>query len=503
MQNRSMIKTAFLGFLCVSGIFLQIHALQQMDTILHDGFYIKGTLPKVWFKYISAMLFKGIRRLTQISSLRNISYIERTILEISRRFTQTTIVSYIKRVILEIRLYWQLAKEPKFILIHYDKKGVKESLLDKLTFGDVICVSNCVSLVVTKPLGTIEKNVSRDKFGRPVVGRSANQNNIFYFKLDGHLRLELKFPFIIMMFRGIHTCDVGKIKIESEGQNFIFCGVQTNVQNYPPGKAANVSLRFAKTAETYFKMLYSVIDKSNLLSKVVPHKLKQKLNDLIYLVQKDSLLLKFVFTTSKLRHLMLNSFFSPNIIHVHKGLSSEATSIIKSKHGLYVIDYFQSTVYLLLKSHKKYSHMVNKVYYLTNLIKIDKELNMKRNTLYLTFHSIMSDYILIKLWTDKNNFLNATITNILYEGPYDPTCIHSGVTFYNSFNKSQSEISTECYYGHSLYNYQNIYSKSNEMFLVFYSQRDHANLNVTLSMSATTCKPIYIDPCVMNYLCRK
>ncbi len=111
-------------------------------------------------------------------------------------------------------------------------------------------------------------------------------------------------------------------------------------------------------------------------------------------------------------------------------------------------------------------------------------------------HCYSNPACLVTVETTPGFHLNLSVVDILYFGQNNTdTCSYAGLSAY----ESESEISTTCVktnnrlelanYQYTKYGFQNIYSSNHSLLLVFYSFKEYGNIQLTMRISTTRCKP--------------
>ena len=116
-----------------------------------------------------------------------------------------------------------------------------------------------------------------------------------------------------------------------------------------------------------------------------------------------------------------------------------------------------------------------------------------------SMHSSSRSIVLFR--SPNKSSVNVTIVHYSFQGVYDPNCPYCAVSFFEDFKlKSITEIKTICsssIEGH----FQNVYSSTGRMLIVFYAYKEYSSLNVTVNVSYTRCQSLRIHACVLFETC--
>ena len=356
----------------------------------------------------------------------------------------------------------------------------------------VFCSYNC-TYIVTDPTGSIKKELHE-----PI------SKHTLIFNINNHLRLDLTFPFIYIIFKHLHDCPIGKLHIVSAGQNYIFCGIYSNMVNYPPGNSVNIYVNtFIENATVLYKLSHTVFDKHQIKSMTIPHNVRQYIMWIIKFEIRNISIWKFHLLTKKLNYLNISITGKLiNSVFVYDGPDDKSYRI-KSTAGFYLTSTFQCILHIYLANIMDYSILANDIEYSSSVKSVTRLVYLPRNVPQnILLNPSQGNYVLLHVFTDEIYFINIATVKLLYNGFNDPICTYAGITVFNHFDKSDDHISTECFSYDGFYNYQNMYSRSNEVFLVFYYYKEYGDFMATLIASPTTCKVVFINPCGLNLYCK-
>ncbi len=98
--------------------------------------------------------------------------------------------------------------------------------------------------------------------------------------------------------------------------------------------------------------------------------------------------------------------------------------------------------------------------------------------------------------------VNVTVTSIIYVGDESQTCQFGGLVAGEVLSHDYKESVTLCTnLNSSLEHSRSFYSFNSSLILVLYWYEQYSEINVTLALSQTPCKPVYFDLCHFEELC--
>ena len=326
------------------------------------------------------------------------------------------------------------------------------------------------------------------------------------FILDERLRLNLTFQHIYFGFRNLHDCSVGEMRVISHSpvmQIFKYCGIHSNLINYPQNK--NVSIILTSIAAPRIKnghvydviIFFSVINTKTIFSLPKSKSLWKNLVWNLYLQHKAIRVMRFKLTTAKYQTLMIN--FTVNscaTVELFDGPGTLSPNIYRHKQESYKTSTFQSIVHLWILPTENFKKECGFIFVtMTSTISSKIKVN---NFLTVNISHGFTKPEVWKIFSHTN--LKLTIKTIMYTGYNDPICTFGGISVYTG--NIDAEITNDCF---SFYNYiidKDIYSNSNVTLLVLYSYKECGTLNITMQLSTTQCKPVTINTCALTHLCK-
>ena len=107
--------------------------------------------------------------------------------------------------------------------------------------------------------------------------------------------------------------------------------------------------------------------------------------------------------------------------------------------------------------------------------------------------------------TELEYQINVTAISILTANPYDFNCLYAGIVVGETFTNEYKESKTVCTNNVNSLSDQSFsfYSSNSSLILVMFWYKGYNNINASLKISVTQCKPILIDLCVLHLFCVK
>ena len=119
------------------------------------------------------------------------------------------------------------------------------------------------------------------------------------------------------------------------------------------------------------------------------------------------------------------------------------------------------------------------------------------DSISLPMEGCQQRHCLIKVQSQSNTLqVNLTISKITSEINHNPKCIYGGLVIVEQMYDYQQEYQTlcECHDGSKKLS-KNVYSSNSSLFIALYWYNSTGKIIVSLSISQTPCKPLYIDDC--------
>ncbi len=106
---------------------------------------------------------------------------------------------------------------------------------------------------------------------------------------------------------------------------------------------------------------------------------------------------------------------------------------------------------------------------------------------------------LLKFYTSQDQFVNVTINTLFYHGEEHIFCHYAGFAVFSLLeNGSNVQTSIVCHHDRSgFFRYRPVYSQWTSIFLVLFSFKEYARLEVTFTLTSSLCQPVTVAMC--NY----
>ena len=96
--------------------------------------------------------------------------------------------------------------------------------------------------------------------------------------------------------------------------------------------------------------------------------------------------------------------------------------------------------------------------------------------------------------------INATVTNLTYDGTPSQTCMYGGLLAVEQFENNYTESSIICKSVSG--NTRSFYSQNSSLIILSYWYSQYSSVNASLRISQTKCKLLQIDHCKFDSLCQ-
>ena len=383
--------------------------------------------------------------------------------------------------------------------------------IDQITNNRIVSKNKSLTkeITIVDPLGLVIRYRGEPPYRIPgiITGHHPGKEDRIIFLLNKKLHLNITFYRIHFGLWHLHTCSVGEVRVVShpkDKQVFRYCGIHSNMINYPQNRKVTMfvptldwNLR-ERTGSFNVTALYYVIDIKRVVTFQKYRPFWRNLMWYLYLVPKDIRVMKFALRTKKYQYFIIKFINdSELIVELFDGPGTYSANIFKKSYELHVTSTFQSIIYMWITSIK-----INQdcgFIFLTDSSSVKMNIQVNDSLQYITSHAFQK-YEVFKIFSYYN--VNLTVINLTCIGFNDPLCTFAGITAYSLNNESYKEITTEWHSFNSIFASRDVYSKSNETLLIFYSYKEYGNLSLTMQLSKTKCKPVIINTCALSYLCK-
>ncbi len=367
---------------------------------------------------------------------------------------------------------------------------------------------------------------------------SKKSEELFRVLFNRHLAMNLTFLEIKVPAHIPQKCQSSYFSVATENTMFKFCGHQENVDIYPHGPNISIGLTSFGAGNFYFSLLYRVLDKNIIRScsknfekdqeelKLESDNYTVKNSENFAELRKSSLTpLKTIFKrpadiflkhrhlsevywlmTDKVRVFTLN--LSMPTVQVHNGPGLQSPRVYPTnKYGyLFNITTFQCIIWLILAFTFKpeclsteYHHTYLILAYTTELAHVQRKLLVSDTFTLQLIPSVINNSTFVStvtLQVTGDHHINATFILTEYTGVESYFCLFGGM----AAAEPKTDMNTLSFCGVESLG-RSVYSKSSELFLIFYSYNQYSKTAMTLRVSLTKCKAIVVDLCIFYQEC--
>ena len=331
------------------------------------------------------------------------------------------------------------------------------------------------------------------------------------FNVHRRLNLNLTFYQIAFQFRNLYDCSVGNVQVVNYSpggpQYFKFCGIHSNLINYPDSSNVKLIISSIKTSKVQWfirpyrlLLFYSVIDNMKIYQNTSSkyNILQGRLIWSLYLKQANIIVTSIMMKAAKYQHFKIN-FTTDSLIfmEIFDGPGTLSPLVFKNNENLYVTSTFQSLIQI-------WASVLQEDKVLYGLTYTKHQINTSKVFQVNDTNSIITpNGYGFEVWKIlSSSTLNLTILSVTYNGINDPLCTNTGVSLYSLSNDSYREITTDCFFSTSTKIKKNMFSSSNDSLLVIYSYTEYGRFSISVKLSSTKCKPVEVNACALTYLCK-
>ena len=120
---------------------------------------------------------------------------------------------------------------------------------------------------------------------------------------------------------------------------------------------------------------------------------------------------------------------------------------------------------------------------------------------FLNFSTNISNVNVLRISSPVGFQINTTVLDLSYQGLYSSLCKYGGFAFYTKTNEHYGEILSSCD-PHAFYQ-KSFYSTNSTLLVILNSYKPFADINVSLIISGTHCKPVFIGVCKYTHYCHQ
>ena len=278
---------------------------------------------------------------------------------------------------------------------------------------------------------------------------------------------------------------------------FTLCGYFSAFNIYPKYTAG--TMRFTKIFRMrfIFNASYSVIDQGLVFSTQLPDKLEIARTPFSHYFIDFSTVLTFHVVTEEFNNLVFQyeNVKEENIALIHDGPGFLATVLQLIPNKLLKTSTFQCVVVFFYHDHTV--HVGSSLKYSSNLILVNKFISLNVSINLVSDKLLASNLYSISVQRSKYQ-INGSIDKLSYHGTLDPRCSFGGLVIVEKLAGSYQEGLKFCEKSYGIN--RNFYSHESSLILVFYWYQSYTEINITIHLTETMCKPVIFDPCYYKEL---
>ena len=341
---------------------------------------------------------------------------------------------------------------------------------------------------------------------------------IWIFRLDEELRLNISFNYIYLS-SGSSDCSSGSVTVEKnvkkrqKRQNrpeLVYCGQHARFSVYPSLVNFHLKLRAKEMIMYKLSAFFAVMDKFVVINKRVKFRLFRFNPYTTHIFRNKEMLFSYHLQTRKIDHIILKSGFASDLllfIHDGPGLMFK----MFQSNMLVETSTFQCVVQILTIAERNITN--SRLYDADEAIRFyPKKLKILRYINLL--HDINSEEVfipdsacypsqcVIQIDAESASQINVTASHIRYVGEESLECKYAGLVAVEELTDEYKESTTLCsdHVG-SRRQSRNFYSHNSSLTLVLYWYEPYSVINVTLNISQSACKTVWLDDCMATSLC--
>ena len=305
------------------------------------------------------------------------------------------------------------------------------------------------------------------------------------------------------VFFSSNICYLGALSIIQSlyKEYYEFCGYHSLFNFYPQDSLLKIKCTSREGESVSLNIGFTVFD-HDIVSSVFYSEL---ILPAIFYTHKPSVTLQFLeiyfIQTKVTSQINLNFMMQVNIqylLHDGPSINFHARTVIRNN---YITSTHQCKVqalhgpYLLNVENKtgKFSYTSKPMKFLF----IQLHEHSSNDSISLPMEGCQQSHCIIKVQSQSNTLqVNLTISKITSEINHNPKCIYGGLVIGEQMYDYQQEYQNLCEsHDGSKTLSKNVYSSNSSLFIALYWYNSTGKIIASLSISQTSCKPLYIDDC--------
>ena len=335
---------------------------------------------------------------------------------------------------------------------------------------------------------------------------------VLSWKLKLHKLLRTKITFVdfqIYQVFGFCPYNASIISISLKSSKIsTYCGVMSMFNIYPPDFEVLFELHIGNMWYVKLDTTFDLISANIIENYKLEDNIFYKSVHVYHLRLIMTCIVKYKIVVEKYQKIILYTQLPSHnhaTIYNGPGYLTQKT-IVQSKSQLVVINSFQFIVELITQYAENRSDL-NRDFLFTYSTKLNdfytEVLSEKRLETSISFASKRraASTSTILFTSPEQSSVNVTILRYRFQGVYDPSCPFGAVSFFEYSNlQNITEIKSICSSSHEGH-FQNVYSSTGSLLIVFYAYRGYGSLNVTVNVSYTRCQSVRIQSCILFEIC--
>ena len=328
------------------------------------------------------------------------------------------------------------------------------------------------------------------------------------FKLYKSLRTKITFfDFKIYQVFGFCPHNASIISIfHNSSKIFTYCGVVSLFSTYPPDFEVIFELHIGNVWYVKLDTIFDLISANVIENYKLEYNKFYKSVHVYHLKLIMTCIATYKIVVEKYQKIVLYAQITAHTlctIYNGPGYLTQKT-ILQSSNQLTVINSFQIIVEFITNCANRsdlnrdffftYSTRFNNFY-----TEVLSEIRLKTSISFSSKGKGVSSIVLFR--SPNQSSVNVTIVHYNFQGVYDPNCPYGAVSFFEeSYLKNITEIKSICSSSIERH-FQNVYSSTGRMLIVFYAYKEYSSLNVIVNVSYTRCQSVRIQSYILFEIC--
>ena len=337
---------------------------------------------------------------------------------------------------------------------------------------------------------------------------------VWTFSLDEELRLNITFNYIFLS-SGSSDCSRGSVNIQNKARKrrnrpeLLYCGQHARFNAYPGLVDMHLKLIAKEMIMYKLSAFFSVMDKFVVINKRMKFKLFRFIPYSTHILRNKEMLFSYHLQTRKINYIILKTGNLSDLLFIYDGPVPnfkllETDTFVETST-------FQCVVQILTAAERNFTN--------SNLYDAEEEIRfhskmLKTRRIVNLLHDMSTEVMfvpdslcypspcVIHIQTETGIQINVTADDVSYLGEESFEYKYAGLVIVEELTDEYKESTTLCSnHRRSSRQSRSFYSHNSSLTLVLYWYEPYSAINATLKISQTTCKPIWLDDCVIESLC--